>query len=114
MFIFKVDDTYVLSPADDYLTPIIGEFDEISEDGSMPPCLKDWLDTYQKEIKFFEDNEVDLIAQEETKNEIKYGQSLIKLVDLGLSVKWADVNIGTITPEGVVGIIILFLFYVLF
>ena len=99
MFMFKVDDIYVLSPADDTLDPVIGEFDEISEDGSMPPCLQDWLDTYQKEINFFEENEVDLIL-EEPKNEIKYGQNLIKLVDLGLSVKWADVNIGTITPEG--------------
>ena len=37
LFIFKLNEKYVLSPADDTLSPIIGEFDELPDDGEIPP-----------------------------------------------------------------------------
>ena len=97
MFLFKVDETYVLSPADDQLPTIIGEFDEMPEDNSMPPCLTDWLDGYSQEIDYFQENEsiiLETMIEEET-----YGANNITLVDLGLSVKWANMNLGSINPE---------------
>lgn len=83
ILVFQVNDHYVLSPVYDELEPIIGEFDQIPEDGSIPPCLKDWISTYSKDI---ENCQV---------------SSEFNLVDLGLSVKWADMNIGATSPEEV-------------
>ena len=100
LVIFKRNDSFILSPIDDTLDPIIGEFDEIPEDGSMPPCMKDWLDTYSKEVNYFQENEEELMAEysEETMADgDTYGS--IELVDLGLSVKWANMNIGAAYPE---------------
>jgi len=105
LFIFEKNGKYVLSPADDTLTPVIGEFDEIPEDGSMPPCMKDWCDTYSKEIKYFQDNEEELMTEymiEELSSDADgdtYGS--IELIDLGLSVKWANMNIGASCIEDV-------------
>ena len=90
ILLFKKNDKFVLSPADDELKPIIGEFDEIPEDESMPPCLVDWLKACEQEISDFE-----------TKTNIKFGagDAAMNLVDLGLSVKWADRNIDAVNPE---------------
>ena len=97
IFIFKTDNTYVFSPADDTLDPIIGEFDEIPDDNSMPPCLQDWLKSYSNEIDYFQENEETLINE----NDITFGSSSLELIDLGLSVRWANMNLGAITPESV-------------
>lgn len=93
MFIFKVGDSYVLSPADDTLDPVIGEFDEIPEDGTMPPCMKDWLNSCSQEIEYFQQNE------EAFANTELFGANNIKFVDLGLSVKWANMNLGATKSE---------------
>ena len=93
LFIFKLNGKYVLSPADDTLAPIIGEFDELPSDGDMPPCFSDWCEEYSNEINYFQDNE---------NNNQKYGiasNTVLKSVDLGLSVKWTTCNIGATKPE---------------
>ena len=103
LVIFKKNKTYILSPTDDMLNPIIGEFDEIPKDKSMPPCMRDWLDTYSKEVNYFQENEDSLLteyAMEELSTDADgdtYGA--IELIDLGLSVKWANMNIGASTIE---------------
>ena len=83
VFMFKKNSSYVLSPADDELNPIIGEFDEIPEDGSTPSCFEDWINTYSKEIEEFQLPEA----------------SGFQFVDLGLSVMWANMNLGAESPE---------------
>lgn len=93
LFIFKLNGKYVLSPADDTLAPIIGEFDELPSEGDMPPCFSDWCEEYSNEINYFQDNE---------NNNQKYGiasNTVLKSVDLGLSVKWTTCNIGATKPE---------------
>lgn len=98
IFMFKSGDSYILSPADDELDPIIGEFDEISEDGTMPPCLIDWLNECDAEIESFQ-----TFGLKNNFDEPSYGisETNIQLVDLGLSVKWANMNIGASKPEDV-------------
>lgn len=87
LFIFKKNESYVLSPADDNLNPIIGEFDEIPEDCSMPPCFKDWLDSYAEEVDCSLNNEG--------------ADNPIELIDLGLpsGTKWGNMNLGAESPE---------------
>ena len=105
IFIFKTNNSYVLSPADDTLNPIIGEFDEIPDDNSMPPCLQDWLNTYSNEINYFQENEPQILSELATDEMLKnsdnniFGLGTIELVDLGLSVKWATTNLGATKPE---------------
>jgi hypothetical protein len=95
LFIFKKGKSFVLSPADDVLSPVIGEFDEIPENGEIPENLKDWLDTYSKEINYFQDNEAFLAEEYEDPQ----SANVFELIDLGLSVKWATMNIGATKPE---------------
>lgn len=85
LLLFKKNDTYVLSPADDELDPIIGEFDEIPDDNSIPPAFSEWINSYSNEIKTFQECGA-------TNN--------IELVDLGLTsgTKWANMNIGASSP----------------
>lgn len=105
LVIFKKNKSYVLSVTDDKLNPVIGEFDEMPKDKSMPPCMKDWLDTYSKEVNYFQENEEELMteyAMDELSTDADgdtYGS--IELIDLGLSVKWANMNIGASTIEDV-------------
>jgi len=98
LFIFKKNDSYVLSPADDALSPVIGEFEKVSDDDELPPSFKDWLDTYSKEIDFFQKNEEFLTADN---NETSDSADAVEMVDLGLSVKWAKCNLGASKPEEV-------------
>ena len=83
LLLFKKNDTYVLSPADDELDPIIGEFDEIPDDNSVPPSFMDWMNTYSDEIRAFQECDG------------------IQMIDLGLpsGTKWANMNIGAKSPE---------------
>ena len=107
IYIFKTNESYVLSPADDQLSPVIGEFDEITDDGTMPPCLQDWLNVYSSEIKYFQDNEEQLLIEYATEKMLEnsdgniFGAGSIELVDLGLSVKWATTNLGADKPESI-------------
>ena len=94
ILIFKnTDGSFVLTPTDDELPTIIGKFDEIPEDGTMPPCFTDWLGCYSEEVNVFQENEEPMVEPEDS-NILG-----LNLVDLGLSVKWANMNIGATKPE---------------
>lgn len=94
LFIFKKDDSFILSPADDTLDPVIGEFDEIPENNEMPPCMKDWFETYSQEINDFQREESEMTSAAMTS-----ANNSIEMVDLGLSVNWGNMNIGATVPE---------------
>ena len=73
--LFKKGDTYILSPTDDDLNPVIAEFDSVSDE--IPESLQDMIDGYVNDVQSHES----------------------RLVDLGLSVKWSSVNLGASSPE---------------
>ena len=92
--IFKTPNgSFTVTPTDDELPPIIGLFDEMPDDDSIPPCLEDWFNSYSDEVKVFQENEEPMADFGE-----KFSSDF-KLVDLGLSVKWANMNIGATSPE---------------
>ena len=94
--IFKTPNgSFTVTPTDDELPPIIGVFDEIPEDETMPPCFNDWLNSYSDEVKVLQENEEPMADFD------NIGVSGLKLIDLGLSVKWANMNIGATKPEEV-------------
>ena len=88
ILLFKKNDSYILTPADDELNTIIGEIDEIPDENDLPPCFSDWVETYNEEVIQFENGGMETCASND-----------IELVDLGLSVKWANMNIGANSPE---------------
>ena len=96
LFIFKNEGKYVLSPADDTLEPVIGEFDEVSSENEIPPSMKEWLDTYSKEINYFQQNEEEIMQEQSDEVSV---DNAITMVDLGLSVNWGNMNIGATKPE---------------
>lgn len=85
VLLFNVDGQYILSPTDDQLNPIIGEFDELPDDNSMPESFADWMELYSQEVSSFQ----------------TCGSCNFELIDLGLpsKTKWASANIGADSPE---------------
>ena len=82
--LFKKDDSYVLCPLDDTLNPIIGQFDEMTDE-TIPPSLEDWMDSFNQEIQYFQN--------EDSTN--------LTIVDLGLSIGWSTTNLGASKPEDI-------------
>jgi len=46
--LFKKGDTYILSPTDDDLNPVIAEFDSVSDE--IPESLQDMIDGYVNDV----------------------------------------------------------------
>ena len=95
VFMFKKDVTFILSPADDTLEPIIAELDEAPDisNSELPPCFQDWICEYNDEIENYQTNS----KVEKEENDIVSASLEVNdddFVDLGLSVRWAKKNIG--------------------
>ena len=90
VLMFKKDGQYILSPADDELEPIMAELDSAPNDEDLPPSFAEWINGYDNEIKDFQNQ--DTVALEAGEDEVDF-------VDLGLSVRWAKMNLGANSLE---------------
>ena len=62
------DGHIIVTPADDDLPPILAKYEVV--DGNPPPALKDWLDSYDEEINWWQSVGHDLVPEFATLPEI--------------------------------------------